>query len=759
MFWKGLILIPVAGAAMALLGGLSAKAQGSSDPAPGQLTIVGRDGKVGDLCPLEKTTVDADVSGFGAHVAVTQVFHNPSKEAIEAVYTFPLPNNAAVDHMKMVIGDRVIEGSVKERQQARRIYEAARSQGQAAALLDQERPNIFTQSVANIAPGATVKIQIDYVQTLKFQDGTFEFNFPMVVGPRFLGNSPDPEKIAPPITPPGTRTGANIELNVDLNAGAPVRGIESVLHQIDKEQVDDSHFRIRLAKKDEIPNRDFILRYQVAGDQIGDAFVAHMDESGKGGFFALAILPPKRPAAEDVSPKEVFFVMDQSGSQTGFPIEKSKELTLKLIKTLRPNDTFNVFGFSNTVHALWSESRSNTPANLAEAASFVKAMQAGGGTQLLEGLNAALHGRPEPGRLRIVVFNTDGYVGDERDILDTMKRNRNAARVFTFGIGNSVNRFLIDTMSAEGRGAAEYVTLAEQADAAVDRFINRTRTPVLTDVSVETKGLEVETLEPAYLPDVFDQTPVYLFGRYKNPANGQIVLHGMRGGRPWSKTINVTLPMKGQAPAIMSLWARNRVDSLTRENYIGQFDEHGRDLKGAITDLALEFGIMTDYTSFVAVDERIVNIGGRQRRIHVPIEMADGVSYDAVDGLQATMAPASKVIRRIQAPRGGGARAVVGGGGGLYRGGMPAAETRSVSAAPAPEEKIAKQLRSAKGPVEVQVWLANMTAESLKALEALGLKIELKDEKLRIAFGTVDASKLRELAKLDFVDRIEPLED
>lgn len=782
MFWKGLIVAPVVGAALWMAGGSQkAFAQGSREPAPGQLTVVGKDGKVGDLCPLEKTVVNADVSGFAARVSVTQVFHNPTKEAIEAVYTFPLPGDAAVDRMRMRIGDRVIEGLIKPKEQARRIYDAAKAQGQAAALLDQERPNIFTQSVANITPGAKVEIRIDYVQMLKFDSGTFEFSFPMVVGPRYLGNAPDPGKISPPITPKGTRTGAGIELTVNLDAGTPVQAMKSALHEIETEKLDPQRYRIRLARRDEIPNRDFILRYQVSTDKVTDAFVTHMDPDGKGGFFALAILPPKKPSAQDISPKEVFFVMDQSGSQSGFPIEKSKELTVELIKTLRPSDTFNVFGFNTSVRSLWEESKPNTTENVARAESFVRQMEAGGGTNIYEGLMAALKAKRDPRRLRIVVLNTDGFVGDEYRILDAVQKHRSDIRVFRFGIGNGVNRFLIDSMAGEGRGGAEYVTLAEEADRSVDRFISRTRTPVLTDVSMECQGFEVDSMEPAYLPDVFDQTPVYVFGRYSQPAKGKILLKGMHGGKPWSRALDVDLPMRGKSPAIASLWARNKVDSLTRQSYVGRFTGAGVDVQAEITDVALEFGIMSEYTSFVAVEQRVVNIGGKQRTVQVPVEMTDGVSYEGVGlgGAQlksrARMAPPAMAT----AGAGGGAFGGGGAGGGLYRGGPPASAGKPsalpiVSADPAStavrqeteeqrserlfKAKVGSKLRSATKAVEIQVWLASADKATQDLLTKAGLRIALVDDKLSVVFGSCDPKALKALAQIQAVQRIEPLE-
>jgi len=791
MYWRAMILVPVIGTMAFWSGGqverhgsphtgmaTSRQTDGVADP--GQLTIQRKDGTYGQLCPLTRTSVKADVAGFGAHVSVTQVFHNPTRESIEAIYTFPLPNNAAVDHMTMRIGNRVIEGRIKEKNEARRIYEVAKNQGQAAALLDQERPNIFTQRVANITPGAEVDIEIQYVQTLKYQGGSFEFNFPMTVGPRFLGNAPDPHKISPPIARPGTRTGANIDLSVNIDAGAPVESMKSVLHQITTTQVDKSHYKVILTKEDEIPNRDFILRYQVAKNSLSDVFVGHMDAE-RGGFFGLAVLPPMTITPEDVTPREFIFVIDRSGSQQGFPIEKSRELALKLVDTMRAKDTFNIISFADDTTTLWPAPRPNTPSNLEAAKTFLKGVQAGGGTQLREGLLASLNQKRDPEKLRIIVFNTDGFIGDESQVLDTIQKNRSNVRLFTFGIGNSVNRYLIDAMSAEGRGEAEYVTLSEEADGAVQRFVKRMRTPVLTDVSVKINGQKVSEVEPPYAPDVFDQSPVYVFGRYQTPGPATVTISGNHGGEPWSKTMHVTLPMVDRHPQIMSMWARNRVDSLTRENYTGQFSDNGKDLRAAITDAALEFGIMSDYTSFVAVEDRIVNIGGRQRRVHVPIEMADGVSLgnDKEDLMSIKVSSAAMLAVPAQsgsAGGGGGGAGIVAGrtnapagvisGGGRSKGlnGMQlqkqrVSDKRAEPPKPKPEDKLAKKLRTAKGKVEVQIWLSSMTPADLEALKKAGATIEDKDAKLVVVFATADAAKLLEIAKLEIVQRIEPLED
>lgn len=739
-----------------------AAAAPEENAAPGQLTIVDRQGKPGLLCPLQGTKVEADIEGFGARVTVVQTFTNPSREPIEAVYTFPLPADAAVDRMRMKVGTRIIEGEIKRREEARAIYDDAKRQGQVASLLDQERPNIFTQHVANIMPGAKVEIEISYVQVLKFEEGQFEFSYPMVVGPRFMPEStPDPDKVAPPYVPKGTRSGATIDLTVRVNAGAPIRQIGSVLHQIQTARPSPEACTVTLAKKDEIPNKDFILRYSVSTDSIQDVVLTHWDAKDKG-TFTLILMPPKDPNPEQVAPKEVVFVMDQSGSQNGFPIEKSRELTLKLIARLNPGDTFNVLGFANQVNPLWPAPRPATPENVQEATAFVGGLKADGGTQLLAAVQASLNIPPDPERLRLVVFNTDGFVGNDFEILGEIRKHRGFSRMFTFGIGNGINRFLIDGMSLEGKGDSEIVTLAESADGAVERFIRRTRNPILTDISVSFEGVEVLDVLPSVVPDVFSEKPVIIKGRYTKPGRGAIVVSGKLGKDRWSKSIEIELGEKGNAgPALATLWARSKVDELMAANW-ERLRERLPDWnpETEVVPLALKYNIMTQWTSFVAVEKKVVNVGGKSRTVAVPVDMTDGVDLAGRETMN--MRP------QLAAPAPGSARLGRAGGGSLGKvvAGDSAGEAGSRPATTADkrkfayEAKIDKALRESKAAtVEVQVWLTKVDAPTLERLKKLGLKIEATDEGLRIVFGSCAHKVLIELAQFDAVRRIAPLDD
>lgn len=753
-------------------------AQATTKPANcGEMTSLATDGRAAFSMPLKNTKVDAEVTGIGARVVVTQTFQNTSKTPLEAVYTFPLPANAAVDRLRADVGGRVIEGEIRKKEEARAIYNHARANGQVAALLDQERPNIFTQSIANIMPGAEVKVEISYVQTLKYEDGEYEFNFPMVVGPRNTMAAPDPGAIAPPTLAPGVRSGADVQLHMTIDAGAPVVSFRPMLHQVRAQRSGD-RLVVDLAKANEIPNRDFIFRYSVAGSQVKESFLTHADENG--GTFAVLLTPPKPDATIRAGLREIYFVMDQSGSQEGFPLEKSKELTLAMIDQLRSDDTFNVATFTTTNNTLWPEAVPADSAHIAEAKRFVKGLQANGGTNILGVVNLVNSLGVARGRDRIVLLNTDGYVGDEFEILQEVRKAQ-TSRWFTFGIGNSVNQFLIDAMAAEGRGGSEVVTLAETADRAVTRLAKRLRTPVLTDVQLSVDGVQVQMAGDA-VNDVYADQPVVAYGRYLRPGRGKVVLTGKLGGQPYRREWDADFPARGNAgSAISSLWARQRVDHLLRQSWTaarGGKTEEAAAIERQVTDVALRHHIMSPFTSFVAVEPRVVNVGGKQRQVRVPVDMADGVDMGgrssdrkSMNGL--ALAPAGTQNGATYGLIQGLARGGTGGGGfGAGGGGKAAAKPAStvatvnagvalsdLAAAPAkPFEKAAKSLREKKGKLEVSIRLADLKDETLAKLKKAGFKLDEKDKALPVVYGTLDAKDLAALCKLVEVLAVDPIE-
>lgn len=616
----------------------------------GALQVLDATGKPKAICPLKHTSVKAEISGFISRVVVTQDFENPFKEKIEAVYTFPLPQNAAVDDMTMLVGDRTVRGRVLRREEAQAVYEAAKMGGKVASLLDQERPNIFTQSVANIMPGEQIKITISYVETLKYEDGSYEFVFPMVVGPRYIpgnatgssvsggnGFAPDTDSVsdASRITPrpvaKGMRVGHDISLEVALDAGVAIENVSSGSHAIDMQRPNVAQAQVRLKSSSVIPNKDFILRYDVAGKSISDALLTHRSE--KGGFFTLILQPPDRVTATDVTPKELVFVLDTSGSMNGFPIEKAKETMKLALDSLYPADTFNLITFSGDTHILFPEPVPATRANLQKAQAFLASRSGSGGTEMMKAIKAALDPSDAQGHVRIVCFMTDGYVGNDMEIVAEVRNHPNA-RVFAFGIGSSVNRFLLDKMAEQGRGEVEYVALNDDGSAAARRFHERVRNPLLTDISLEWNGLPVADVYPQRIPDLFGAKPVILTGRYTAAGTGVVRLKGKMSGRDFVRDIPVAFPeAKTQHDVLAPLWARSRIDDLMSQDFNGMQQGTMRpDLKETITGLGLEYRLMTQYTSFVAVEEMIVTDGGTPRRIDVPVEVPEGVSREGVFG-------------------------------------------------------------------------------------------------------------------------------
>jgi Ca-activated chloride channel family protein len=631
--------------------------EGAGDPTSGSLQVLDSTRKQRGFCPLRHTTVRAEVAGFLARVNVTQEFENTFTEKIEAVYTFPLPQSAAVDSMTLQVGGRTIKGKIMRREEAQAVYEAARSAGQVASLLDQERPNIFTQSVANIMPGERVTVTISYVETLKYEGGTYEFSFPTVVGPRYIPGTqqnatgtarvPDAARVAPPVMRKDTRAGHDISIEVSLDAGLPVEGLKSDSHQVEIERATSSRARVRLKDLSAIPNKDFVLRYGVAGRKIGDALLTHRDS--RGGYFTFILQPPERVTVEDVTPKELVFVLDTSGSMSGFPIEKAKETMKLALEGLYPQDTFNLITFAGDTHILFPEPVPATPENLSKAKSFLESRSGEGGTEMMKAIKAALDPSDARGHVRIVCFMTDGYVGNEAEIISEVQKHSNA-RVFSFGIGGSVNRFLLDQMAEHGRGEVEYVSLKDDGSAAARRFHERVRNPLLTDISIDWVGLPVEDVYPKVIPDLFSAKPVVLTGRFTGAARGTVRLKGRMGGNYFEREIAVTLPeSQAEHDVLATLWARRRVEDFMSQDYAGAARGRMRDdLREAVTNLGLEYGLMTRFTSFVAVEEVTLTDGGEPRRVEVPVELPEGMAeqnaLNQLGGLQVSSSPTGSMM-------------------------------------------------------------------------------------------------------------------
>ena len=899
-------------------------------PEGGRLDAFAADGEVIGPCPLQGTDVEADISGPMIRVSLTQTFGNPYDMPIEAVYTFPISHRAAVDRMVMTViapdGDeRVVVGEIKERDLARQIYEQAKDAGYVTGLLEQERPNIFTQSVANIEPGATVKVEIGYVEVLVARDGTYAFEFPTVVGPRYIpgvstppssglpegivprqglvlrgparilpfataklwneylqrsdrgfdgqtfedwtrirlqesrtaadesptsgitaaseglsgaeywtanrlfqalttatrirrpdstriaslvihangmaeylpstndveppyasagdvpeafvlyhdgdrpnqglgeingrwfawdmpgaveagggfaeptDQVPDADRITPmPVRPP-MRAGHDIEIDVQVDTGGvPITSIEAPLHEIVETRDGPGRFAVSLAKRREIPNRDFVLRWRLKDDAITESVFTHVAEAGapvstEGGYLSMVLAPPARIESQEVRRRELVFVLDTSGSMRGFPMEKSKAVVAQAIEAMRDGDTFNVITFAGSTSVLWPEPRPATAENKVAAQRFIQGLHGRGGTEMMEAIRTALvqtgpgsglktptelanlpadgqmvaiaaspssieikdgrtwlvvredlkipmelpislptvkgddplfelNGRwitidgvrrfevatagfvesEAPAPLRIAMFLSDGYVGNDQAIIQMIRDNSKSTRVFSLGIGNSVNRYLLDEMSREGRGAVEYVLLADGADEVVDRLAKRIQSPLLTNIEVTVDGVEVFEVLPrnpqGLLPDLFDAAPIILHARYRipegDPVEGQVRITGETAAGRYERIIPVTFPTsEASNEVIATLWGRAKVTEVLAPHLAAVENETvATAVKNEVVALGEAYSIVTPFTSFVAVEKSRVVIGGAPMLVDIPIELPEGTDWQGFFG-------------------------------------------------------------------------------------------------------------------------------
>ncbi|BAY10752.1 VIT domain-containing protein [Calothrix sp. NIES-2098] len=604
--------------------------------------------------PLKHTEVQAKVAGNISRVEVTQSFENPFTTTLEAVYIFPLPDEAAVDDMLIRIGDKTIKGSIKKRQEAQQIYEQAKQQGRTAGLLEQERDNIFTQSLANIKPGEQIDVIIRYSERLKFEGGNYEFVFPMVVGPRYIpgttieenavgGGSasapmmsnqdtdlvPDASRLNAPILPAGTRSRHDIKVTVEIDAGVEIQDVKSPSHQI-QISYEGQRVLVKLGGGDTIPNKDLILRYQVAGDLTQATVLAQADE--RGGHFALYLIPALQYRPEQVVPKDVVFLIDTSGSQSGAPLMQCQELMRRFINGLNPNDTFSIIDFSDTTQQLSPVPLPNTPQNRALAIQYVNQLNAGGGTEMLRGIRAVLNFPvTDPGRLRSIVLLTDGYIGNENQILTEVQRHLQAGtRLYSFGAGSSVNRFLLNRIAELGRGISRFIRHDEPVDEVVEKFFRQINNPVLANINLQWEGDGASpVMYPSTPPDLFAEQPLVLFGRKPDSRAGKLHISGIAaGGTRYQQTFNLNFEKTGN-PAIAQLWGRSRIKDLMNQMVSGE-TKVGVE---AVTDTALIYQLLSQYTAFVAVSDDVrVNPAEGSVSVQVPVEMPEGISYQGIFG-------------------------------------------------------------------------------------------------------------------------------
>jgi Ca-activated chloride channel family protein len=632
----GRVILALAGAifaALLLVAWPPAAAADAEAAAPeGPYFHIASDDPTLDRLPLKSTKVEARIVGPIADVTVTQRYRNEGQRAIEARYVFPGSTQAAVHAMTVRLGGRVLAATIREKQRARLEYETAKKEGKTAALLDQHRPNVFQMNVANILPGDEVQVELRYTELLLPTEGRYRFVYPTVVGPRYHFARSEGGSSSFPATPhlqEGVASNTAFDLAVRFASPLPVRELHSESHRIEVQAEGSREAEVALADDGAArDNRDFILEYRLAGEATAGGLTLYPGNDGEDNYFLALIEPPQAIPTAQINPREYVFVVDISGSMHGFPLDTAKTLLRHLIGGLRASDSFNVLLFSGSNRMLAEAPVPATRPNVERAIATLDNLRAGGSTEIVPALEriAALPKNAEVARTVIVV--TDGYVTVEDRVFQLVRRNLGNSNVFAFGIGTSVNRHLIEGIARAGQGEPFIVTKPHNAAAQAERLRKMIDAPVLTSVKARFDGLDVYDFEPARLdalPDVLGGRPVAIFGKWRGAPQGQLVLEGRSAAGDWQQVLPVATP-DADAQALRLLWARRRIQQLSDEEAL----RGGSAQRDAITALGLQHSLLTQYTSFIAVDHVVRNPGGNAASVDQPLPLPQGVSNHAI---------------------------------------------------------------------------------------------------------------------------------
>ena len=596
------------------------------------------EGKGYELLPNLNTVININIEGMVSTTTVDQVFANDSDYPIEAVYVFPLSPSAAVNDMKMIVNDRFIKGEIQEKKEARANYERAKEEGKRASITEQNRPNMFTNTVSNIMPGDTIVVRLQFVDRLNYEKGNFKIRFPLVVAPRYIpgreivgysGNGwsfdtdkvDDASKITPPVLSEGMRSGNGLSINISLNPGLDISNIHSASHEITINGDQEGSYVINLSNKDEIPNRDFILEYTAANSSDPKAALITSNMNGED-YFMLMAVPPIEVKSKDVIPRNITFVIDVSGSMDGESIIQAKSGFEFALEKLNPEDSFNIIPFSNNFNLFSNSPISATEDNIKSGRDYVQNLEADGGTEALGALIAAMEMERED-FLNLIIFLTDGSVGDEDRILSTVKRHLGRSRLFSVGIGHAPNSYLLEKISKHGKGSFTYISSPLDVNKKMGNLISKIDSPVITDLKLNM--ISKSDLFPNPLPDLFLNEPVIVFGKVDGNINEVAIL----SGRVNNKIVSLDIPILKidgkENSAIPFLWAREKINNLSMRYMLGD-----KEAKPEIIDLAIKYNLMSQFTSFVAIEHKIVNPQKNLISSIFPVDLVKGMNFDKI---------------------------------------------------------------------------------------------------------------------------------
>ncbi len=546
-----------------------------------------------DSFPLKSSHSEVTITGAIAEVKLTQTYTNEGDTPIDATYLFPASTKAAVHGMTMTIGDRSIIAEIQEKEKARATFEKAKSENKSASLLTQKRPNVFSVEVARILPGDELSLTLRYSEILVPNSSTYEFVIPTAIGPRYEGESQGPKSISNPFLNQGETTPTKVSIALALTSPLPIKSLACPSH--DSAQIHfDSKTEAKLLLPKTTPDRDFILRYQLAGKKIQSGLLTHQGPDEK--TFLLQVEPPLEVSPQDIPERDFIFVIDVSGSMNGFPLNLAKDLFRELTTALRPEDSFNMLLFAGDNQLLSPNSLPATPANIKKAINFLQRKRGGGGTKLLNALDRAFDLPHDHDRSRSLVLISDGFISAEVEVFDLIKNKAQGTNIFPLGVGSSVNRHLIEGLSHFAGNDHVIVSHSTESDTAKERFIKSISLPVLTNIQVKAEGVTLSDLLPARQPDLFAGQPLSLVGKWTGES-GTITMTGTTGGGKKISQSFIIKPEQNQ-PTLPTLWARSKVREISDFATLSEREAE----RAEVTRLGLKYELLTPYTSFVAVE-------------------------------------------------------------------------------------------------------------------------------------------------------------
>lgn len=590
-----------------------------------------------------------NITGMINRVSVTQSFSNTTDNWQEGIYVFPLPENAAVDHMKLRIGERVIEGQIKEKQAAKKIYQQAKKQGKQAALTEQERPNVFTTSVANIAPHETVKVEIEYQQIVEYDNGAFSLRFPMVVGPRYIPGKQriegfagtgwalntdevaDAARITPPVLPPGSQRKNKVSLKINLDAGLTLDKIHSPYHDIEVDK-QAGHYEIQLKQETTLANRDFELIWQPHASDAPKA--ALFTEEKNGDTYALIMMVPPTVKKTETLNREIIYVIDTSGSMGGQSIVQARAALELALTRLKPGDRFNVIQFNSSTSKLFNHAESVNPATLEQALNYVRSLEAGGGTEMATALHAALANQSNDNSLRQIIFMTDGSIGNEQALFEIIQNELGRSRLFTIGIGSAPNSHFMQRAANYGRGTHTHIGKLDEVQTRMQNLFEKIENPVLKDITIDWGQINnaanniASNIEswPQKISDLYRGEPLLITAKADQLPN-EINIRGDVANNNWSSKLKLNGGQHRQG--ISTLWARNKIAALMEQKRDNEFES----IKQLIIDTALEHHLVSKFTSLVAVDVTPVRPLDKSLDSHaIPTHLPAGWDHKKVFG-------------------------------------------------------------------------------------------------------------------------------